>query len=105
MASKRPTHRSASSQPDLVLAETLDLREAAPLTAALLARQGRDVAADGSIVRRLGGQCLQVLLSAHASWQADGKSFRVLACSPELTHALEQFGAGALLTTPPRSSQ
>ena len=105
MASKRPMPRSASSKPDLVLAETLDIREAAPLAAALLALRGHDVAADGAMVRRLGGQCLQVLLSARASWQADGKSFRVLACSPELNQALEQFGAGALLIEPARSSQ
>ncbi len=80
----------------IVLPETLDLLAAAPLAAALLAKRGQDVGIDGDAVRRLGGQCLQVLLAARASWQADGRFFRILTASAELAQGLAQLGAADL---------
>ncbi len=80
----------------ITLPETLDLLAAAPLATALLAKRGQDVVIDGSAVRRLGGQCLQVLLSARASWQADGRLFRIDAASAELAQGLAQLGAADL---------
>ena len=52
------------------------------------------VAASG--VRRLGGQCLQVLLSAQATWAADGHAFDVVEPSPEFTESLALMGAADL---------
>jgi len=90
---KRPSRRG--DQP-VVLAETLDLVAATPLATALLAKRGHDVVIDGSAVRRLGGQCLQVLLAARATWLADGRSFRITVVSAELAHGLALFGAADL---------
>ncbi len=90
---RRPSRRG--DQP-IVLTETLDLLAATPLATTLLAKRGQDVVIDGSAVRRLGGQCLQVLLAARATWAADGRSFRIAIASAELVHGLAQFGAADL---------
>lgn len=88
-------------QPDpaMVLPEVLDLRAAAPLAAELMGRRGLDTELDASRVRKLGGQCLQVLLSAHACWQAEGSRFRVVAPSSDFTEGLALLGASSLLPT------
>lgn len=80
----------------VTLPAVLDLRAAAPLASELLALKGFDVEIDGSEVRRLGGQCLQVLLSAHASWEAEGGTLRFVNLSPEFEEALSLLGAEAL---------
>jgi anti-anti-sigma regulatory factor len=48
----------------LILADCLDLTAAAPLKAQLLAARGTPLSLDASAVRRIGAQCLQVLLAA-----------------------------------------
>ena len=53
------------------LPEHLDLTAATPLTERLLAARGEAIVIDASKVERLGGQCLQVLLSAVVTWKAD----------------------------------
>ena len=80
----------------VVLNDTLDLRAAGPLAADLLARRGQDVAIDASAVQRVGGQCLQVLLSARMTWAADGLAFRVVTPSPEFTEGVALLGAADL---------
>ena len=85
--------------PALMLPEMLDLRAAAPLAAELTARRGLDTELDASRVRKLGGQCLQVLLSAHACWQAEGRRFRVVAPSSDFTEGVALLGASSLLPT------
>ena len=92
---------SAEAQPDSVvpLPEVLDLRAAAPLAAELAARRGLDTELDASRVRKLGGQCLQVLLSAQACWQAEGRRFRVLAPSSDFADGVALLGASSLLPT------
>ncbi len=89
----------------VTLPAVLDLRAAAPLAAELKALQGADVEIDGSEVRRLGGQCLQVLLSAHASWEAMGGSLRFVNLSPEFEEALSLLGASALSGGGPEDAQ
>jgi chemotaxis protein CheX len=81
----------------VVLPPVLDLAAAAPLLQTLKARQGAPVTLDAAEVRRLGAQCLQVLLAAHRSWTEDGHAFAVLAPSPAFTDALAQFGAAGAL--------
>lgn len=88
---KRP-----GEQPAFTLAEGLDLRAASPLAASLLQRRGRDLALNAAGVRQLGGQCLQVLLAARATWQADGCRLHVVDPSAEFTEALLLLGAGSL---------
>lgn len=69
--------RKSKTLRPLCLDRALDLKAATPLAEALLARRGDDLVIDAASVERLGAQCLQVLLTACASWQADGHSFRV----------------------------
>jgi chemotaxis protein CheX len=78
--------------PVLRLPAILDLKAAAPLAAALLARRGEGVTIGAGEVQRLGGQCLQVLLSAAASWREDQNAMRFEAPSAEFLAALEHFG-------------
>jgi chemotaxis protein CheX len=80
----------------VVLPEVLDLRAAGPLAETLKVRRGGEVEIDGSQVRRLGGQCLQVLLSAQATWEADGGSLRFVRLSPEFLEALALMGADSI---------
>jgi chemotaxis protein CheX len=76
----------------LELSETLDLRAAAPLAAHLLALRGEDVILDASAVQRLGGQCLQILLSAKATWELDGAALHVVDPSPDFVEGLRLLG-------------
>ena len=55
----------------LTLSPVLDLTAAEPLKAELLAHRGRVLVVDASGVERLGGLCLQVLLSALSLWRQD----------------------------------
>ncbi|MHB1304126.1 MAG: STAS domain-containing protein [Acidiphilium sp.] len=75
-----------------VLPAVLDLKAASPLAASLLARRGADIEIDGSAVERLGGQCLQVLLAARASWVADGQDFVVGALTQPVAATLALLG-------------
>ncbi len=72
----------------------LDLKAASPLAQGLLAKRGTDLRIDGSLVERLGGQCLQVLLSARSTWEADGHAFVIERMSAQMEAALELFGIG-----------
>jgi chemotaxis protein CheX len=86
-----PQHHSG---PAIVrLGQVLDLNAATPLAAELLALRGADVEVDASAVGRMGAQCLQVLLSARATWGEDGFAFAIVAASRELTAVLELLGA------------
>jgi chemotaxis protein CheX len=76
----------------LVLADSLDLTAAAPLTAQLLAARGKPATLDASGVQRLGAQCLQVLLAARALWSSDGLPWRVVDASPEFADATALMG-------------
>ncbi len=78
------------------LAETLDLNAAEPLRQALASQRGAPLVLDGSQVVRLGGLCLQVLLSAHKTWAEDGLDLRLEQCSPMLLDQLRLFGAADL---------
>ncbi|HEY0438088.1 MAG TPA: STAS domain-containing protein [Phenylobacterium sp.] len=84
-----------SSPQGVRLPEIMDLNAARPLAADLLELRGGAVTLDGSQVTRLGGLCLQVLLSAQATWAADGQAFQVAAPSPEFDQTLSLFGAAA----------
>ena len=79
----------------IALSAVLDLRAAAPLKAQLLAVRGQETALDASAVERLGGLCLQVLLSALATWRADGQSLTFINVSEALASQWSAFGASA----------
>ena len=81
----------------LLLADVLDLRAAAPLAAELTVLRGQKVEVDASRVHRLGGQCLQVLLSARSFWNDEGIPFRVVTPSQDFMDGLALMGASSLL--------
>ena len=80
----------------VTLGDALDMTAAGPLAKELLAVRGKPVSLDASNVRRLGGQCLQVLLSAQSTWTADGQPFEIVEPSPEFTEGLALMGATEL---------
>ncbi len=80
----------------LTLGDSLDMTAAGPLHKELLARRGQPVSLDASQVRRIGGQCLQVLLSAQATWAADGAEFQITDASTEFADGLALMGAAHL---------
>ena len=82
----------------LILPDILDLKAAAPLKAELMARRGRDLVLDASGVQRLGGLCLQVLLSAARTWDVDGVNLRLGSVSQAWSEQSAAFGAPDLLT-------
>ena len=89
-----------SLQP-ITLGESLDMNAAGPLARALLERRGQPVSLDASQVRRVGGQCLQVLLSAQSTWVADGAEFQITDPSSEFADGLALMGAADLCQPDP----
>lgn len=76
----------------LTLPAILDLKAAAPLAERLLAARGSTLTLDASAVERMGGQCLQVLLSAVSTWKADGASLSIAEPSAGFTAGLSLLG-------------
>lgn len=88
----------------LILGDSLDMNAASPLHKELLGRRGQPVVLDASQVRRIGGQCLQVLLSAQSAWAADGAEFQIQDPSPEFADGVVLMGAGHLALAAPALS-
>jgi len=78
------------------LPDNLDLKAAGPLREALLGARGAALQVDASAVRRLGGLCLQVLLSAEATWATDGHDFVISPASAAFAEGARRMGAHAL---------
>ena len=83
---------SAETLDALRLPPVLDMQAAASLAEALVVRQGADLRLDGADVQRLGAQCVQVLLCAHATWHADGHALSLVDASAELLSGLALLG-------------
>lgn len=79
----------------LTLPSVLDLKAAEPLKAELLAHRGRVLVVDASGVERLGGLCLQVLLSAVRLWEHDKINLRLATPSDSFSDQWAAFGAPA----------
>ena len=75
------------------LEANLDIRAAAPLREALLARVGAPVTLDAADVSRLGALCLQVLLAAERDWSDRDTPFTIINPSPAFTETVRLFGA------------
>jgi len=88
--------------PTLISLEpSLDLKSAASLLSSLRTARGADLALDASEVRRVGGQCLQVLLAARAAWHADGRAFEIRDPSSAFVEGVQLMGATDLLGIAP----
>lgn len=82
-----------STPAQVILPAVLDLQYAEPLRAELLGLRGQAVTIDGSAVERLGGLCLQVLLSAQQSWASDGQMLSLAPVSDAFADQWKMFGA------------
>ncbi|HLH12238.1 MAG TPA: STAS domain-containing protein [Methylovirgula sp.] len=76
----------------LVLPEILDIKAAISLAENILALRGAEIVIDASQVERLGGQSLQILLSALATWHADGMTLDFVRPSTPFLESLALFG-------------
>lgn len=85
----------------LVLPAVLDIQAAEALRVQLLDARGGPLALDGSSVERLGGLCLQVLLSARQTWAADGQNLVMNPVSGAFTDQWNAFGAPAWVAEQP----
>ena len=84
----------------LALPAVLDIRAAEPLQANLMAVRGQPVTLDASQVERLGGLCLQVLLSARCTWAADGHDLTLAPDNAAFTDQWAAFGATPFSASP-----
>jgi anti-anti-sigma regulatory factor len=78
---------------------SLDLPAARPLAAALLERRGKPITIDASAVGQVGAQCVQVLLSAKRTWEADGVSLSIVNCAARMVEDLMLIGIDRTLVT------
>ena len=94
LAAPEPAAAQTTSEPEgaFQLPECLDLPAATPLARALMERRGQPIVLDGSSVRQLGAQCVQVLVSAKRTWGADGMPLSVVNCAPRMIEDLQLLG-------------
>jgi chemotaxis protein CheX len=76
----------------LSLEKVLDLNEASALHTKLMALRGADVAIDASSVERAGALCVQVLMSAAATWEEEKHAFTFSKMSDALTKTMQLIG-------------
>ena len=74
------------------LRSVLNVTAALPTAKQFIEHRGNDVFVDGSNVQHLGGQGLQILVSALRSWTEDGLSFVLGNCSDKMIADLKLFG-------------
>jgi chemotaxis protein CheX len=83
---------SGQGNQSLALPEILDLRAAGPLAASLLAAQGSPLILDGSKVEKIGAQCMQLIVSAHLTWERDGINLTLAKASMKLVEGFKAAG-------------
>jgi anti-anti-sigma regulatory factor len=91
-ADAAPARAGAAPGETLRLPDCLDLPAAKPLAKALLERRGRPIVIDAASVSQLGAQCVQVLLSATRTWDADGVPLSIVRCAPRMLEDLRLLG-------------
>jgi chemotaxis protein CheX len=84
--------KNLARQDILKLPEILDITEATPLAGELLRLRGTEIRIDATHVRKLGGQCLQVLLCANATAMQDGVHFEMLHPSEDFMQSITAYG-------------
>lgn len=83
------------------LPDNLGSSAARDLATALLTQRGQPLTLNAANVRRLGAQCTQVLLSAAATWRADGAALSIHDPSPEFQEAMRLLGLSEQALTAP----
>jgi len=94
-AAAPPSKPSGAEAAAVVLPECLDLPAATPLARTLRARRGAPIVLDAAPVRQVGAQCVQVLLSARRTWDADGLPLSIVNCPPRMIEDLRLLGFDA----------
>ena len=79
------------------LSEILETGAASDLLNEMRMHSG-DILLDGSKVKRLGGRCFEILLSAHKTALARNHCFEIKNASPELENTLMLLGGNCLLS-------
>lgn len=77
---------------EVTLPEALDLKAAVPLVNSLLSARGGAIRLDGSTVRNVGAQCLQIILSARQTWERDGLPLTIINPTEHLLAAFADAG-------------
>lgn len=91
----------ASEAPSILkLPDNLDLNAVSAMHTELISLKGQDVEIDAADVRKSGAQCVQVLLAAKKTWDADGKSLMIGTMSEAFGNTLKLLGiSGEVLPT------
>lgn len=76
----------------LKLPENLDLNAASAMHEQLLQLKGQEIEVDASDVKKPGAQCIQVLIAAKKTWDADEKPLVIGAMSEAFEHTLKILG-------------
>ncbi|MBB4002505.1 MAG: STAS domain-containing protein [Aurantimonas endophytica] len=92
---RRPTSLKPAA---IDLSAVLDLKAAGPLCDQLVELRGKPIVLDASGVSKVGGQCVQVLLAAAATWQADAVSFKIAEPSEAFRNSVELMGLSGTLS-------
>lgn len=77
---------------ELALPTRIDYASLDAIYAEIKEARGEDVILDGSSVKHFGSSGLQLLLSAHRSWDRDGFRFSVANPSEKFSEHLEMLG-------------
>lgn len=85
------------SEHTIALPASMDIGAARKLLNDISGHRGTPLSLSGQSVERIGGLCLQVLLSAQSAWAAEGKSFAIVTPSAALESGLSLLGASFLL--------
>ncbi|NOX95962.1 MAG: STAS domain-containing protein [Alphaproteobacteria bacterium] len=81
-----------SGNREISLIPILDLCAASPLAEEFKAQRGEDLVIDASQVERIGAQCMQVLLSATNTWEADGNKLTIANVTPVFSETTSELG-------------
>lgn len=98
VAEATPPRAAPDSSVRVQLPEILDIKAAVPLARQLLALRGQPVTIEAAGVQRLGGLCLQVLLSAMETWRRDGVELSFARPSSSFAEYAELLGAAPLFS-------
>jgi chemotaxis protein CheX len=88
----KPAEAILAESAAVSLVPVLDLQAAEPLRAELMSLRGKALDIDASQVTRLGGLCLQVLMSARKIWSEDRVALTVNQPSSAFSEQLTAFG-------------
>ena len=85
----------ADEQTLIELAPSLSLSAAESLLSEFNSKRGFDLTVDASKVERIGGVCVQIILSAVKTWRDEGRAFIIETPSDAFCQSVSGFGLNA----------